>query len=75
MTIARRLRAPRRRAGKVRLRTLGRYPLTGAIESEATTVPAIIRELLSARMSERQGRVIDHDADGSLEQKKQDGCF
>jgi sulfate adenylyltransferase subunit 2 len=60
---------------KVRFRTLGCYPLTGAIESEATTVPAIIGELLSARMSERQGRVIDHDAEGSMEQKKQDGYF
>jgi sulfate adenylyltransferase subunit 2 len=65
----------RPRLRKVRFRTLGCYPLTGAIESEATTVPAIIGELLTARRSERQGRVIDHDADGSMEQKKQEGYF
>jgi sulfate adenylyltransferase subunit 2 len=65
----------RPRLRKVRFRTLGCYPLTGAIESEATTLPAIIAELLSARRSERQGRVIDHDADGSMEQKKQEGYF
>src|SRR5207249_9142340 len=47
---------------KVRFRTLGCYPLTGAIESEADTLPAIIREMLLARSSERQGRLIDHDA-------------
>ena len=63
------------RMRRVRFRTLGCYPLTGAIESEATTVPAIIGELLAARMSERQGRVIDHDAEGSMEQKKQEGYF
>jgi sulfate adenylyltransferase subunit 2 len=57
----------------VRFRTLGCYPLTGAIEREATTVPAIIAELLSARLSERQGRVIDHDAEGSMEQKNRTG--
>jgi sulfate adenylyltransferase subunit 2 len=65
----------RPRLRKVRFRTLGCYPLTGAIESEATTLPAIIAELLSARRSERQGRVIDHDADGSMEQKQQEGYF
>jgi sulfate adenylyltransferase subunit 2 len=65
----------RPRLRKVRFRTLGCYPLTGAIESEATTLPAVIGELLSARKSERQGRVIDHDADGSMEQKKQEGYF
>jgi sulfate adenylyltransferase subunit 2 len=68
-------RAETPRLRTVRFRTLGCYPLTGAIESEATTVPAIIRELLSARLSERQGRVIDHDTDGSMEQKKRDGYF
>jgi sulfate adenylyltransferase subunit 2 len=60
---------------QVRFRTLGCYPLTGAIESDATTVPAIIGELLAARTSERQGRVIDHDAEGSMEHKKQEGYF
>jgi sulfate adenylyltransferase subunit 2 len=60
---------------KVRFRTLGCYPLTGAIESDAETLPAIIRELLSTRMSERQGRVIDHDCTGSMERKKQEGYF
>jgi sulfate adenylyltransferase subunit 2 len=59
----------------VRFRTLGCYPLTGATPSEATTLPAIIGELLAARTSERQGRVIDHDAEGSMEQKKQEGYF
>src|SRR5437868_2124908 len=60
---------------KVRFRTLGCYPLTGAIESEADTLPAIIRETLLARSSERQGRVIDHDAVASMEKKKQEGYF
>jgi sulfate adenylyltransferase subunit 2 len=60
---------------RVRFRTLGCYPLTGAIASDATTLPAIIAELQSARTSERQGRVIDHDAAGSMEQKKQEGYF
>jgi sulfate adenylyltransferase subunit 2 len=60
---------------KVRFRTLGCYPLTGAIESEADTLPAIIREMLLARTSERQGRVIDHDAAASMEKKKQEGYF
>ena len=60
---------------KVRFRTLGCYPLTGAIESEADTLPAIIQETLLARSSERQGRVIDHDAVASMEKKKQEGYF
>jgi len=59
----------------VRFRTLGCYPLTGAIESEADTLPAIIREMLLTRTSERQGRVIDHDAAASMERKKQEGYF
>jgi sulfate adenylyltransferase subunit 2 len=60
---------------KVRFRTLGCYPLTGAIESEADTLPAIIREMLLSRVSERAGRVIDHDAAASMERKKQEGYF
>jgi sulfate adenylyltransferase subunit 2 len=60
---------------RVRFRTLGCYPLTGAVESEADTVPAVIQEMLTARTSERQGRVIDHDSTGSMEKKKQDGYF
>ena len=60
---------------KVRFRTLGCYPLTGAIESEADTLPAIIKEMLLTRQSERQGRVIDHDATASMEKKKQEGYF
>jgi sulfate adenylyltransferase subunit 2 len=60
---------------RVRFRTLGCYPLTGAIESDADTVPAIIREMLLATTSERQGRVIDHDAAASMEKKKQEGYF
>jgi sulfate adenylyltransferase subunit 2 len=63
------------RLRRVRFRTLGCYPLTGAIESEAATLPAIIAELLAARTSERQGRVIDADGAGAMEQKKQDGYF
>jgi sulfate adenylyltransferase subunit 2 len=59
----------------VRFRTLGCYPLTGAIESEADTLPAIIQEMLLARTSERQGRVIDHDAAASMEKKKVEGYF
>jgi sulfate adenylyltransferase subunit 2 len=59
----------------VRFRTLGCYPLTGAIESEAVTLTAIIQEMLLARTSERQGRVIDHDSTGSMEKKKQEGYF
>jgi sulfate adenylyltransferase subunit 2 len=60
---------------KVRFRTLGCYPLTGAIESKADTVEAIIAEMLCTRTSERQGRVIDHDQAGSMEKKKQEGYF
>jgi sulfate adenylyltransferase subunit 2 len=60
---------------KVRFRTLGCYPLTGAVESEADTLPAVIREMLLAKTSERQGRVIDHDQTGSMEKKKQEGYF
>ena len=60
---------------QVRFRTLGCYPLTGAIESAADSVPAIIREMVSATHSERQGRVIDHDEEGSMERKKQEGYF
>ena len=63
--------APRR----VRFRTLGCYPLTAAIESEADTLSAIIRETLLSRSSERRGRVIDHDAAASMERKKQEGYF
>ncbi len=59
----------------VRFRTLGCYPLTGAMESTATTVPDIILELLQSRGSERQGRVIDQDQIGSMEKKKQEGYF
>ena len=59
----------------VRFRTLGCYPLTGAIESTATSLPAIIQEILLTRHSERQGRVIDHDQTVSMEKKKQEGYF
>ncbi len=59
----------------VRFRTLGCYPLTGAIHSRATTLPEIIQEMLLARHSERQGRLIDHDAAGSMEDKKRQGYF
>ena len=59
----------------VRFRTLGCYPLTGAVESEATTLTDIIAEMRSSQTSERQGRIIDHDGAGSMEQKKQEGYF
>ena len=59
----------------VRFRTLGCYPLTGAIRSRATTLPEIIQEMLLTRFSERQGRLIDHDAAGSMEDKKRQGYF
>jgi sulfate adenylyltransferase subunit 2 len=59
----------------VRFRTLGCYPLTGAIRSTATTLPEIISEMLIAKESERQGRIIDHDSDGSMEEKKRAGYF
>jgi sulfate adenylyltransferase subunit 2 len=59
----------------VRFRTLGCYPLTGAVESTATTLPEIIQEMLLTTTSERQGRLIDHDQSGSMEQKKREGYF
>ena len=59
----------------VRFRTLGCYPLTGAVESTAATLPDIIREMLLTKTSERQGRLIDHDQAGSMEKKKQEGYF
>jgi sulfate adenylyltransferase subunit 2 len=60
---------------RVRFRTLGCYPLTGAVPSDADTLPAIIQEMLLARTSERQGRVIDHDSAASMEKKKREGYF
>ncbi|MGQ7959247.1 sulfate adenylyltransferase subunit CysD [Pseudomonas sp. SP16.1] len=70
---------PEQKAGitkkMVRFRTLGCYPLTGAVESEAATLPDIIQEMLLTKTSERQGRVIDHDAAGSMEEKKRQGYF
>lgn len=60
---------------KVRFRTLGCYPLTGAVESNAETLPEIIQEMLLASTSERQGRLIDHDQAGSMEMKKMEGYF
>ena len=59
----------------VRFRTLGCYPLTGAVESQATTLPEIIQEMLLTKTSERQGRVIDNDSAGSMEKKKMEGYF
>ena len=59
----------------VRFRTLGCYPLTGAVESQATTLPEIIQEMLLTTTSERQGRAIDHDSSGSMEKKKREGYF
>jgi sulfate adenylyltransferase subunit 2 len=59
----------------VRFRTLGCYPLTGAVESRAATLPEIIQEMLLTKTSERQGRLIDHDQAGSMEKKKQEGYF
>ena len=60
---------------RVRFRTLGCYPLTGAVESNATTLPEIIQEMLLTKFSERQGRLIDHDEAGSMEKKKKEGYF
>ncbi|MBV1887165.1 MAG: sulfate adenylyltransferase subunit CysD [Parvibaculaceae bacterium] len=60
---------------QVRFRTLGCYPLTAALESDADTLPAIVREMLIARTSEREGRLIDHDDSGSMEKKKREGYF
>ncbi|WP_312689121.1 phosphoadenosine phosphosulfate reductase domain-containing protein, partial [Brevundimonas nasdae] len=65
--------APQMRS--VRFRTLGCYPLTGAVESTAATVPQIIQEMLLTTTSERQGRVIDHDQSASMEKKKREGYF
>ena len=59
----------------MRFRTLGCYPLSGAIESSATSVPEIIDEMRRSRHSERQGRMIDHDEEGSMELKKREGYF
>ncbi len=59
----------------VRFRTLGCYPLSGAVESRATTLPEIIQEMLLATRSEREGRVIDYDQSGSMEEKKREGYF
>lgn len=59
----------------VRFRTLGCYPLTGAIESSASTVEEIVAEMLQTRLSERSTRIIDHDGDSSMEQKKREGYF
>ena len=63
------------RMEKVRFRTLGCYPLTGAVKSDADTLPEIIQEMLLATSSERQGRVIDNDSSGSMEKKKMEGYF
>jgi sulfate adenylyltransferase subunit 2 len=63
------------RLEKIRFRTLGCYPLTGATHSDATTVPKIIQEMLLTTTSERQGRAIDHDQSASMEKKKQEGYF
>ena len=63
------------RAREVRFRTLGCYPLSGAVESKATTLPEIIQEMLITKYSERQGRLIDFDQAGSMEQKKREGYF
>lgn len=60
---------------RVRFRTLGCYPLTGAMASEARNVNEILAELSTSRLSERQGRTIDHDGSGSMERKKQEGYF
>ncbi|MBX3432308.1 MAG: sulfate adenylyltransferase subunit CysD [Pirellulales bacterium] len=73
-------RMPKEQADKavvkrVRFRTLGCYPLTGAVESNATTLPEIIQEMLLTKTSERQGRVIDYDQSGSMEEKKKEGYF
>ncbi len=59
----------------IRFRTLGCYPLTGAVESNAADLLAIVEEMLTATSSERQGRVIDHDQSASMEKKKQEGYF
>jgi sulfate adenylyltransferase subunit 2 len=63
------------RMERIRFRTLGCYPLTGAIRSEASTLPEIIAEMRASRTSEREGRLIDHDESGSMEKKKREGYF
>ena len=63
------------RMERVRFRTLGCYPLTGAIRSEAATLTDIIAEMRASRTSEREGRLIDHDESGSMEKKKREGYF
>jgi len=60
---------------RVRFRTLGCYPLTGAVASDADTLDAIIDEMRSSSLSEREGRLIDHDVSGSMEAKKREGYF
>jgi sulfate adenylyltransferase subunit 2 len=60
---------------RVRFRTLGDYPLTGAVQSDADTLADIVAEMRASRTSEREGRVIDHDAAASMEKKKQEGYF
>jgi sulfate adenylyltransferase subunit 2 len=59
----------------IRFRTLGCYPLSGAVESEAVTLPEVVQEMLLTTTSERQGRTIDFDSSGSMEKKKQEGYF
>jgi sulfate adenylyltransferase subunit 2 len=59
----------------IRFRTLGCYPLSGSVESEAATIPDVIQEMLLARTSERQGRMVDHDESASMERKKREGYF
>ena len=68
-------RMPTPEMRSVRFRTLGCYPLTGAVESKAATLPEVIQEMLLTKTSERQGRVIDHDSSGSMEKKKMEGYF
>ena len=60
---------------RIRFRTLGCYPLTAAIESDASTIEDVVTETLNAQTSERQGRLIDHDQAGAMEKKKQEGYF
>ncbi|MDZ4773136.1 MAG: sulfate adenylyltransferase subunit CysD [Planctomycetota bacterium] len=69
------LKGEKSRMRKIRFRTLGCYPLTGGVESDADTVPKVIEEMLRSRSSERQGRVIDYDEAGSMEEKKREGYF
>lgn len=69
------LKANSQNLKKIRFRTLGCYPLTAAIESNADTLDAVIAETLAAKSSERQGRLIDSDQAGSMEKKKQEGYF